>query len=150
MRLSVLHRASLQQACVPLSSHKQRGSEVAVRVAGVLQGWTQRRLWLRWTRLPTLPLNMAAEATLRPKTRMVPLHAARRDEAGKRDVLLGTNSVLLRWAIEKEHGACNERRAKEAAMSVPTLRRAPSANLMSEARCSRASVGINILACSTS
>jgi hypothetical protein len=49
---------------------------------------------------------------------MLPLQAAGHDDAGKRNVLRGTNSGLLRWAREKEHGACNERRAKEAAMSA--------------------------------
>ena len=55
-----------------------------------------------------------------PTRRMRRLHAARRVEAGKRDIQRDDNSGLLRWAREKEHGACNERRAKEAALSAAT------------------------------
>jgi hypothetical protein len=68
------------------------------------------------------------------KRRMRRLHAARRVEAGKRDIQRDDRCVLLRWARETEHGACNERRAKEPALPAAT---APHL-LISEARFSRA------------
>jgi hypothetical protein len=81
--------------------------------------------------------KMAAAAALRSSSPVIPtrrmrwlslrLHAARCVEAGKRDFLRDDRSGLLRWPErerererEREHGACNERRAKEAALSSAT------------------------------
>jgi hypothetical protein len=51
------------------------------------------------------------------------LHAARRVEAGKHDFVRDERCGLLRWAKEKEHGACDERRATEAALPATTAPR---------------------------